>query len=108
MNAKSTQTLDVGEITRQLSEGRLSRRGLVERLKDAGIGFGAAFVLGVTGAHAATAPDAAVTVKSANPAINNIIETAQQAPVAGISTAQEVAPYHRAFHRHFSRFYNRS
>ena len=43
---------EVGNITRQLNDGRLSRQGLRERLTALGVGFGAAVVLGLTGAHA--------------------------------------------------------
>ena len=72
MNNDSTKNqLDVSEIaeiTSELHEGRLSRRGLSDRLKGLGLGFGAAFVLGMTGAQAATAPDATVVLKSNNPA----------------------------------------
>src|SRR5580698_9921777 len=58
---------EIGEITNQLQEGRLSRRGLSDSLKGLGLGFGAAFVLGMTGAQAATAPDSNVVLKSRNP-----------------------------------------
>jgi hypothetical protein len=99
---------DVDAIAKELNGGRLSRRGLAERLKALGLGFGAALALGVAGAasaQAATAPDAAVTVKSTNAAINSII---QQAPVAGVTTAtQQMAWYHRYFRRFYTRYYNR-
>jgi hypothetical protein len=101
---------DVDAIAKELSGGRLSRRGLVERLKGVGLGFGAALALGVAGAasaQAATAPDAAVMVKSTNPAINSIIKQAPQAPVAGATTTQQVAWYHRFFRRYYTRYYNR-
>jgi hypothetical protein len=101
---------DVDAIAKELSGGRLSRRGLVERLRGVGLGFGAALALGVAGAasaQAATAPDAAVTVKSTNPAINSIIKQAPQAPVAGVSTPTQVAWYHRFFRRFYTRYYNR-
>jgi mannose/fructose/N-acetylgalactosamine-specific phosphotransferase system component IIC len=102
---------DVDAIAKELSGGRLSRRGLVERLKGLGLGFGAALALGVAGAasaQAATAPDAAVTVTSTNAAINSIIQQAPQTPVAGVATpAQQVAWYHRYFRRFYTRYYNR-
>jgi hypothetical protein len=59
MNDDSTKSRldisEVGDITRQLNDGRLSRQGLRERLTALGVGFGAAVVLGLTGAHASTA-----------------------------------------------------
>jgi hypothetical protein len=74
---------EVGDITRQLNDGRLSRQGLRERLTALGVGFGAAVVLGLTGAHAstapeATAPEATVTLKSTNLAVNAIIQNGGQ------------------------------
>jgi hypothetical protein len=109
MKGESTESrLDVTEIANELRQGRLSRAGLVDLLKGVGLGFGAAFVLGVAGAQAATAPDAAVTVKSTNPAINNIIGQVPQAPVAGVAMPpQQVAYYHRYYHRYYTRYYNR-
>ncbi len=50
-------TNEVSDITQQLNDGRLSRNGLRQRLMGLGIGFGAAFVLGLTGAQASTAPE---------------------------------------------------
>ena len=40
---------EVGDITRQLNDGHLSRHGLRERLTALGVGFGAAFMLGLDG-----------------------------------------------------------
>jgi hypothetical protein len=103
--------LDVSEIASELGQGRLSRRGLVERLRGIGLGFGAAFALGIAGAasaQAAVAPDATVAVTSTNPAINSIIQQAPQAPVAGLNTStQQLAFYHRFFRRFYRRFYQR-
>jgi hypothetical protein len=104
MNDKSTDDrLDVSDISRELSEGRLSRRGLADRLKILGLGFGAAFALGVAGAQAATAPDAAVALKSTNVAIDSIIKGPQM-PAAAVGTPLQKTAY---FHRWFRRFYNR-
>ena len=81
MNDSTKGRLDVSEvadITNDLHEGRLSRSSLSNRLKALGLGFGAAFVLGMTGAHAATAPDTNVVLKSTNPALNSIIQSGSQ------------------------------
>ena len=95
--------MDVSEISKELSEGKLSRRGLSDRLKALGIGFGAAFALGVGGAQAATTPDASVALKSSNVTIDNIIK-GPQLPSAAVGTPMEKMAY---FHRWFRRFYNR-
>src|SRR4029077_822400 len=105
--------MDVSEISRELREGKLSRRGLSDRLKALGIGFGAAFALGMTRAQAATAPDAAVALKSTNPVIDTIIKGPQM-PVANVGTPlEQTAWYHRHYFRGYNRFmyhrfYNRS
>lgn len=104
MNDKSTDNCsDVSDISRELSEGRLSRRGLSDRLKVMGLGFGAAFALGVGGAHAATTQDASVALKSTNVAIDNIIQ-GPQVPAAAVGTPLEKMAW---FRRWFRRFYNR-
>ncbi len=113
MNNDSTKNqLDVseiGEITSELHEGRLSRRGLSDRLKGLGLGFGAAFVLGMTGAQAATAPDSTVVLKSTNPAVNAIIQNGTQSSTAAPdgSPLQQLAWFRRYFHRFFNRWYRR-
>jgi hypothetical protein len=95
--------MDVSEISRELSEGKLSRRGLADRLKVLGLGFGAAFALGVTGAQAATTPDASVALKSTNVSIDSIIK-GPQVPTAAVGTPMEKTAW---FRRWFRRFYNR-
>ena len=80
--------MDVSEISKELSEGKLSRRSLADRLKLLGLGFGAAFALGVTGAQATTMPDASVTLKSTNVAIDSIIK-GPQVPAAAVGTPME-------------------
>ncbi len=62
------------EIQNELNHEGLSRRAFLDRLKLIGVGFGAAFVLGVKDADAGIRSDAAVNLKSTNPALNNIIE----------------------------------
>jgi hypothetical protein len=105
----------VNRIAKELSDGRLSRRSLFDRLKGLGVGFGAAFMLGMKGADAHNAPagDAATaTLKSTNAALNAIIEEAPQAPTGeGAAQAEDrpvqTAYYHRVFRRAFRRVYNR-
>jgi hypothetical protein len=111
MNDPTKDRLDVNEvadITNELHEGRLSRGGLSNRLKGLGLGFGAAFVLGMTGAHAATAPDANVVLKSANPALNSIIQNGSESGQAATNDKfQQLAWFHRFFRRFFNRWYRR-
>jgi hypothetical protein len=108
-DAKSRlDTREVSDITKQLNDGRLSRHGLRERLLGLGIGFGAAFVLGLTGgAQASSAPEATAALKSTNPAINAIIDSGMQAEKAekADSKLEQVAWwYRRWFHRWYRRW----
>jgi hypothetical protein len=99
---------EVAQITNELHEGRLSRGGLSNRLKGLGLGFGAAFVLGMTGAHAATASDANVVLKSNNPALASIIQSGSETGQAATDDKmQQLAWFRRYFHRFFNRWYRR-
>jgi hypothetical protein len=109
-STKTALNLDeLNDITNQLHNGQLSRRGLSDRLKAMGLGFGAAFVLGMSGAQASTNPDSTVALKSTNPAINSIIQegsaTGQTATDA--KNFQQLAWFRRFFRRFFNRFYRR-
>ena len=107
-NPKKLDTNEVADITSELHEGRLSRGGLANRLKGLGLGFGAAFVLGMTGAHAAPAPDANVVLKSNNPALASIIQAGTESNQAATDDKmQQLAWFHRFFRRFFNRFYRR-
>jgi hypothetical protein len=98
----------VADITNELHQGRLSRRGLSDRLKGLGLGFGAAFVLGMTGAHAATTPDTNVVLKSTNPAVASIIQSGTQTgQTATDDKFQQLAWFRRFFRRFYTRFYRR-
>ena len=108
MNNDSTKNRsDVSAITSELNEGRLSRRGLSDRLKALGLGFGAAFVLGISGAQAATTPDATAVLKSTNPAVNSVIQSGPQSGQTATDGSPLRVAYHRYFRRYFSRFYRR-
>jgi hypothetical protein len=113
-SAKSRLNVELGDdLTRQLNDGRLSRRGLRERLTGLGIGFGAAFVLGMTGAQATQAPEAApapdttVALKSTNAAINAIIDNNGQVDQKVTTPVQQLAYYNRWFRRWYNRYYHR-
>jgi len=106
MNDKSTENrLDVSDISRELSEGRLSRRGLADQLKVLGLGFGAAVALGVGGAQAATTPDTSAALKSTNVAIDNIIKGPQIPAAAAGTPLEKTAWFHRWFRRWYSRWW---
>jgi hypothetical protein len=107
--------MDVSDISKQLSEGKLTRGGMANRLRLLGLGFGAAFALGLGGAQAATQTDATVNLKSTNPVIDNIINS-PQIPSASANKPVQTAwyrrhffrTYHRfGFHRWYNRHYNR-
>jgi hypothetical protein len=98
---------EVGDITRQLKDGRLSRQGLRERLTALGVGFGAAIMLGLTGAQSSPAPEATVALKSTNPAVNAIIQSGGQSEQTVSTPLQQLTWYHRYFRRFYNRFYHR-
>jgi hypothetical protein len=106
-SAKSgLNTSEVTDITRQLNNGRLSRQGLRERLTALGVGFGAAFVLGLTGAQATPAPEATVALKSTNPAVDSIIQNGTQ-PGQGATVSAPLQQLSRYFRRFYTRYYHR-
>jgi hypothetical protein len=97
-------------IEDELRRSKLSRRGLLGRLKGIGIGFGAAFLLGMKESDAHSAPGAAASLKSTNPALNSIIEAGPPAqPVEEGSEGRpaQVAQYFRGYRRFFRRFFRR-
>ena len=99
-----------GELKRlqeELKQG-LSRRNFLGRLKGAGVGFGAAFVLGVDQAAALTDPDANVSVKSTNPAVDGILtESAKDPAIDGGKDSAKEPLTRLAYRRFFRRFYRR-
>jgi hypothetical protein len=101
----------LGRITEELNDSRLSRRGLLDRLKGLGVGFGAAFMMGIRESGAHTAADATARLKSSNSALNDIIEEAPQPRGADGAPGGEDRPvqtsYVRAFRRVFRRVYSR-
>jgi hypothetical protein len=106
--SKKLDNNEVADITNELHEGRLSRGALANRLKGLGLGFGAAFVLGMTGAQAATAPDANVVLKSNNPALASIIQSGSETGQAATDDKlQQLAWFRRWFRRFFNRWYRR-
>lgn len=109
------------EIQNELNNEGLSRRAFLDRLKLIGVGFGAAFVLGVRDADAGVRSDATVSLKSTNPAVNNIIEEGRKdlgleddrhgrgaaQPGADGEDARIQTAYARFYHRGYGRGYGR-
>src|SRR5215831_15975269 len=93
------------EIQRELNDKGLSRRAFLDRLKVLGVGFGAAAMLGVRGADADVRSDASLSLKSTNPALNNIIEEGRQDLLGDGPNAQMA--YSRGYSRGYSRHYAR-
>lgn len=105
MSEDETKRLEISGIAKELGEGLLSRRRLFDRLAALGLGFGAALAAGASAADAATAPDASVTLKSTNPALDSIIQKPLEAQTPGENaTPEQVAFFHRVYHRHYNRF----
>ena len=99
-----TKRKALSEITQDINSSRLSRRGLLGRLKGLGVAFGAAVMLGVKESDAHNGPAATARLKSTNNALNDIIEEGAQAHPGGEG---EERPVQSAFYRVFRRFYRR-
>jgi hypothetical protein len=98
------------QIQRELNDKGLSRRAFLDRLKVLGVGFGAAAMLGVRDADADIRSDASVSLKSTNPALNNIIEEGRQelgAEGDGPNVQMAYGRYSRGYSRGYSRHYAR-
>lgn len=102
---------DIARIAKELSDSKLSRRDLLDRLKSVGVGFGAAFVLGMKQSDAHSAPEATAKLKSSNPALNNIIGEDSAVENLGAAAAEgrpmQSVAYLRGFRRVFRRVYRR-
>jgi hypothetical protein len=93
------------EIQRELNDKGLSRRAFLDRVKVLGVGFGAAAMLGVRDADADVRSDASLSLKSTNPALNNIIEEGRQ-DLLGDGPNVQMA-YSRGYSRHYARYSRR-
>jgi hypothetical protein len=98
---------ELKRLQEELKRG-LSRRNFLGRLKGAGVGFGAAFVLGVDKAAALTDVAAGVNVKSTNPAVDGILTEGAKDQANGAKAPAGKEPLTRlAYRRFFRRFYRR-
>jgi hypothetical protein len=109
---------DAKAIQEELNKKRLSRRGLLQRLKLLGVGFGAGYLLSGKGAEAAVsstgeADEAMASLKSTNPALNEVIDEGRKDAAAGEESADDDrsartrTAYRRVFRRVFRRVYGR-
>jgi hypothetical protein len=102
------------KIQEELNKGRLSRRGLFQRFRLLGVGFGAAYLLGAKEAGAvanskdAEASDAVASLKSTNPALNDVIDEGRQHAAPGAESGEDGGSGMKtAFRRVFRRVYRR-
>ena len=104
---------ELKQLQTELQTSGLSRRKFLNRLQALGIGFGAAFVLGVRNADALGHPDG-VNLTSTNEALDNIIaegrdgDPAEELDADGnpVQTAQYGYGRYNRYYRRYSR-YNR-
>jgi hypothetical protein len=101
-------------IQEELNQKRLSRRGLLQRLRLMGVGFGAAYLLSGKDAEAVARSEGAggdtlATLKSSNPALKEIIDEGRKESPLGEESADEDRSSHTriAYRRFFRRFYRR-
>lgn len=110
---------ELQRVQNELKKGGVSRRRFLDSMKGLGVGFGAAFLLGMKGANA-TRVDPGVSVKSTNPAIDGIVKDGEAAQAPEPDSADgnlQVAQYfrvyrrgyrrYRRYYRRYARFYNR-
>jgi len=117
-DARETRKRQAQDIQNDLSNGGLSRRALLNRLKVLGVGFGAAYMLGIKDAGAEVRSDTMVNLRSTNLALNDIIEEGRRnVPSAGEdprvrTAAQEYGPgyrrvYGRVYKKGYAKLYGR-
>ena len=109
-NESDKKQQELKHLQDALKDGTVSRRIFLDRMKGLGVGFGAAFLLGMKEADAALV-DSGVKVKSTNPAIDKIVQDGQteQAlddPDANTQVAQYFRVYRRGYRR-YRRYYRR-
>ncbi len=109
-NESKNKQQELKHLQDALKEGTVSRRSFLDRMKGLGVGFGAAFLLGMKEADAALV-DTGVNVKSTNPAIDDIVkdglnEQTLDDPDANTQVAQYFRVYRRGYRR-YRRYYRR-
>ena len=100
-------------IQEELNKKRLSRRGLLQRLRLMGVGFGAAYFLSGKEAEAVArsegeGSDTLASLKSTNPALKEIIDEGRKESPLGEESADDPSSRTQiAYRRFFRRFYRR-
>jgi hypothetical protein len=101
-------------IQEELNKKRLSRRGLLQRLRLMGIGFGAAYLLSGKDAEAVArsegeGSDTVASLKSTNPALNEVIDEGRKDSSLGEEGAgnDPSSRTRTAYRRVFRRVYRR-
>lgn len=104
-------------IQEELHNQSLSRRGLLQRLKLLGVAFGAGYLLSGKDAAAlarseAQASDAVASLRSTNPALNEIIDENRKDDAVGEKSADDRSSriktaYRRVYARAYRRVYGR-
>jgi hypothetical protein len=106
---------ELKEIQDELQTKGLSRRKFLNRLQAVGVGFGAAFVLGVNNADARGNAEAGLNVASTNPALDDIIaegrdsgvDVSPDGAVDADGNPVQLAQYGRGYYRGYRRGYAR-
>jgi hypothetical protein len=105
---------DAKAIQEELNKNRLSRRGLLQRLRLMGVGFGATYLLSGKDAEAVArsegeASDTLASLKSTNPALKEIIDEGRKESPVGEESADDDRSSRTkiAYRRFFRRFYRR-
>jgi hypothetical protein len=107
---------ELKRIEESLKNGGMSRRKFLDRMKAVGVGFGAAFLLGIKDANALAPPDGGVNVTSTNPAVDEILAESQEEQAAAADAEGPDAlsgqrryrrGYYRRWYRRYARWYRR-
>jgi hypothetical protein len=101
---------EADRIQEELNGEGLSRRGFMDRLRILGIGFGAAFLLGVKNADAHSESESSASLNSSNPVLDSIIKGGREEPSQEAAGPEddtvETAYYRRYFRRAYARGYH--
>lgn len=108
-NENDNKQQELEQLQKELQEGGLSRREFVTRLKVLGIGFGAAFALGVRDAEAHNRGQDVVGLRSEDPKVDKVIEDGLVEFDEEDEDLREMAysRYRRGYRRGYRRFYRR-
>ena len=106
-NDQNNKQEELKNVEEELKKGGVSRRKFLDSMKALGIGFGAAFALGIKDADALTSLDPGVTVKSSNPAVDDVLKDAQDGldpSGEGREGEFQTTQYFRGYRRGYRRY----